>query len=259
MCNILLKGLEVIPMKTMRLDKILGNMGYGSRKDLKKIIRYGLVKIDGEVAMKSSMHVDPYKSTIEINGEKVEYREHIYIMMNKPCDVISATHDNKHQTVIDLLEDRYLPFNPFPMGRLDIDTEGLLIITNDGKLAHEILSPKKHIPKTYYAHINERVTEKDIEAFKNGVVLDDGYKTMPADLKIKESGDVTEVELIIYEGKFHQVKRMFEACNKKVIYLRRIAMGELKIDEELGLGEYRELTDDELDTLKSSISQDKCD
>lgn len=244
-------------MKKMRLDKILGNMGYGSRKDLKKIIKNGLVKVDGDVVVKGSIHVDPYENNIEINGNKVEYKEKIYIMMNKPGDVISATRDNKQETVIDLLEDGYLSFNPFPMGRLDIDTEGLLIITNDGKLAHDILSPKKHIPKTYYAHIRGRVTEDDIEAFKDGIVLDDGYKTLPSDLEIKESGDVTKIELTIYEGKFHQVKRMFEACNKKVIYLRRIAMGELKIDEELRLGEYRELKDEEIDILKNSILKNR--
>lgn len=237
-------------MKKMRLDRVLGNMGYGSRKDLKKLIKYGAVKIDGEIVKKSSINIDPYNNLIEINGEKVKYREYIYIMMNKPQDVISATFDNKHKTVIDLLDDRYLHFEPFPMGRLDIDTEGLLIITNDGKLSHEILSPKKHIPKTYYAHVRGNVNEKDQEAFKKGVTLDDDYTTLPAQLNIIESGEVSKVELTIYEGKFHQVKRMFMARNKEVIYLKRMAMGELKLDDSLELGEYRELTDEELDILR---------
>lgn len=244
-------------MKKMRLDRILGNMGYGSRKDLKKLIKYGAVKVDGEVVKKSSININPYDSIIEIYGERVEYREYIYIMMNKPQDVISATYDNKHKTIIDLLDEKYLPFDPFPMGRLDIDTEGMLIITNDGKLSHEILSPKKHIPKTYYAHVKGKVSEEDIEAFKKGVTLDDGYNTLPAQLTILESGEVSKIELIIYEGKFHQVKRMFKARNKEVIYLKRIAMGKLKLDEKLELGEYRELTNEELETLKSSMVENR--
>ncbi len=240
-------------MKKIRLDKILGNMGYGSRKELKKIIKYGYVKVDGKIVSKSSIQVNPHESIIEINGERVEYKEYIYIMMNKPQDVISATYDNRHETVIDLLEEKYLVFEPFPMGRLDIDTEGMLIITNDGKLSHEILSPKKHIPKTYYAHVDGRIDEKDIKAFKEGITLDDGYKAKPAQLIIKERGEVSKAELTIYEGKFHQVKRMFEARNKKVTYLKRIAMGNLKLDEGLKLGEYRELTDEELDILRQSM------
>lgn len=237
-------------MKKMRLDKVLGNMGYGSRKDLKRIIKHGVVKVDGKIIKKSSTQVNPYGSVIEINGEKVEYREYVYIMMNKPQDVISATYDNNHKTVIDLLDEKYLPFDLFPMGRLDIDTEGLLILTNDGKLAHEILSPKKHISKTYYANIKGNVNYEDIEAFKKGIVLEDGYKTLPAKLNILESGEKSSIELTIYEGKYHQVKRMFEARNKKVTYLKRIAMGKLKLDKKLDLGEYRELADKELDMLK---------
>lgn len=235
---------------TQRLDKILGNMGYGTRKELKKLIKYGLVKVDGEVVTKSSTHVNPYKSVIEINGERVEYKKYIYIMMNKPQGVISATYDSMHKTVLDLIDEEYLIFNPFPMGRLDIDTEGLLIITNDGKLSHQILSPKNHIPKIYYAHIDGRVTEEDIEDFKKGITLDDGYKTLPSELVIKKCGDVSKIELTIYEGKFHQVKRMFESVGKKVIYLKRIAMGDLKLDESLGLGEYRELNEEEVEILK---------
>ncbi len=246
-------------MQKMRLDRILGNMGYGSRKDLKKYVKYGLVKVNDEVVKKSSIHVDPYESIIEVNGERVEYKENVYIMMNKPVDVISATYDRNHSTVIDLLEEKYLPFEPFPMGRLDIDTEGLLILTNDGKLSHEILSPKKHIPKTYYAHIEAEVNDADIEAFKKGIVLDDGYKTLASDLVIIESGDVSEIQLTIYEGKFHQVKRMFQSRDKKVIYLKRMSMGDLKLDEKLELGEYRELTDEELDILKGSKSNHKND
>lgn len=236
--------------KSLRLDRILSNMGYGTRKEVKKYVRSGLVKIDGEIVKKSSSHVNPYESTIEINGEILEYRDNIYIMMNKPPGVISATYDDRQETVIDILDEGYRIFDIFPMGRLDIDTEGLLIITNDGKLAHEVLSPKKHIPKTYYAHINGNVSESDVSEFHKGIVLEDGYQTLPADLKIIKSGQVSEIELTIYEGKFHQVKRMFTALNKEVIYLKRISMGELKLDDSLKLGEYRELSEDELEILR---------
>lgn len=176
-------------------------------------------------------------------------------MMNKPPGVVSATEDHQDETVIDLLEIEDLVFDPFPVGRLDKDTEGLLLITNDGQLAHRLLSPKKHVPKTYFAVIDGEVTERDIEAFKNGVTLDDGYKTKPGELKILKSGLTSDIELTITEGKFHQVKRMFQAVGKRVIYLKRISMGPLKLDETLELGEYRELTDEELQKLKEYQSQ----
>ena len=142
-------------------------------------------------------------------------------------------------------------YSPFPVGRLDKDTEGLLLITNDGQLAHQLLSPKKHVPKTYFAVIDREVTEEDIQAFKQGVTLDDGYLTKPGELKIINSGENSEIELTITEGKFHQVKRMFEAVGKRVVYLKRISMGPLELDESLKLGEYRELTEEELIQLKN--------
>ncbi|QEK11756.1 rRNA pseudouridine synthase [Crassaminicella thermophila] len=236
--------------KTQRLDKILSNMGYGTRKEIKSIIKKGLVRVDGNVIKDSSMHIDPCESQIEIDGEKLVYKEFIYIMMNKPQGVISASFDPRVETVVDLLDKKYQIFNPFPVGRLDKDTEGLLILTNDGKLAHELLSPKKHVPKTYFAYVEGKVSEKDIISFKEGVVLDDEYMTLPAKLRILKSDFISEIVLTIYEGKFHQVKRMFEAVGKKVVYLKRIAMGDLKLDETLDLGEYRELTEEELNTLK---------
>lgn len=238
--------------KKLRLDKILGNMGYGTRKEVKRYIRDGQVKIDGKVIKKSSIQVDPYESHIEINGEEVMFREYIYIMLNKPKGVISATYDPSHKTVIDLIDEYYSSFDLFPMGRLDIDTEGLLILTNDGKLSHEILSPKNHIPKTYYAHIEGRVTEEDAVRLARGVTLEDGYKALPGELKIIESDNISKIELTIYEGKFHQVKRMFKALNKEVVYLKRISMGALFLDESLETGSYRELDEDELKLLKDS-------
>ncbi|WCN37118.1 pseudouridine synthase [Aneurinibacillus uraniidurans] len=238
----------------MRLDKLLANMGYGSRKEIKKICRTGMVTVDGKPVKDSSMHVDPEVQVVEIEGERVIYREFVYLMMNKPDGVISATEDMLEETVVDLLDEYYYNFEVFPVGRLDKDTEGLLVLTNDGKLAHELLSPKKHVPKRYYAQVRGVVTEKDGEAFKRGVVLDDGYHTMPAQLTILESGDVSEIELVIYEGKYHQVKRMFEAVGKKVVYLKRLAMGELELDPELEPGEYRELTEEELLLLRPSAA-----
>ena len=233
----------------MRLDKLLANMGYGSRKEVKKLLKDKSVRVDGEVVKDASMKVDPDAQEVTVFGERVFYTEFIYLMMHKPPGVISATEDTRDQTVIDLLDPSAQHFQPFPVGRLDKDTEGLLLITNDGNLAHNLLSPKKHVPKTYYATIDGVVTEADIEAFRKGVELDDGYVTKPGELVILKSDDVSEIELTIQEGKFHQVKRMFEAVDKKVTYLKRLSMGPLVLDEELELGDYRELTQEELDSL----------
>lgn len=235
----------------MRIDKVLSNLGYGSRKDVKKLLKDGAVKVNNEIVKDAKHHVDPEKDSITLNGEEIHYREFIYLMMNKPPGVISATEDNRDETVIDLLEIEDQVFEPFPVGRLDKDTEGLLLITNDGQLSHKLLSPKKHVPKTYFAVIEGEVTEEDIEAFKEGVTLDDGYETKPGDLVILKSGFTSDIELTITEGKFHQVKRMFEAVGKRVIYLKRLSMGPLKLDETLELGEYRELTDEEVEMLQT--------
>lgn len=234
----------------MRLDKLLANMGYGSRKEVKQLLKQKAVTVDGEVVKDSSIHVDPEKQNVSVFDERVQYTEYIYLMMNKPPGVISATEDLYDETVIDLLDTMSQHFKPFPVGRLDKDTEGLLLITNDGVLAHNLLSPKKHVPKTYYAKISGIVTDEDIIAFKQGVELDDGYMTKPGELKILQSGPESEIELTIQEGKFHQVKRMFEAREKKVTYLKRLTMGSLHLDEKLELGEYRPLTNDELSALK---------
>ncbi len=235
-----------------RLDKIISNFGFGTRKEVKELVRKGRVKVDGTVAKDSGMHVDPETSTVEIDGKLLNYRKFIYIMLNKPAGVISATWDAKHKTVVDLMHEEYKCFDLFPVGRLDIDTEGLVVMTNDGQLAHEVLSPNRHVWKTYYALIEGNVSEEDINAFNQGVILDDDYKTLPAKLEILKSGDRSEIEITICEGKFHQVKRMFEAQGKKVIYLRRIKMGNLDLDESLKEGESRELSETEVDQLKKS-------
>ena len=236
--------------KKLRIDKILSNLGYGSRAELKVYCKKGLVKINDKVISNPGTQVDTDVDKIEFNNEVVKYREFVYIMMNKPDGYLSATFDKRDPIVLDLIDPSYLTFEPFPVGRLDKDTEGLLVLTNDGQLAHRVLSPKKHVPKTYYAKIEGVVTDEDIKAFEKGVTLDDGYETMPSQLKILESGEMSEIELTIHEGKFHQVKRMFESVGKKVVYLKRLSMGKLILDETLGLGEYRELTDEEVKLIE---------
>ena len=204
--------------KKQRIDKILSNLGYGSRSELKKFCKNGLVKVNGKVINNPGVQVDVENDEIIFDGEKVTYKEFIYLMLNKPDGYISATFDKRDPIVLDLIDKEDLVFEPFPVGRLDKDTEGLLVLTNDGQLAHRVLSPKKHVPKTYYAKIEGIVTEEDIKAFAKGVTLDDGYETMPAELIILKSDEISEIELTIHEGKFHQVKRMFESVDKKVIY-----------------------------------------
>jgi len=235
----------------MRLDKLLSNMGYGSRKEVKQLLKQKAVTVDGAYVKDAALHVDPEKQDVSVFGERVVYTEFVYFMMNKPPGVISATEDVQDDTVIDLLEPLHQHFKPFPVGRLDKDTEGLLLLTNDGQLAHNLLSPKKHVPKVYYAQIEGLVTEEDCKKFAQGVELDDGYVTKPGELNILKSDLQSEIELTIQEGKFHQVKRMFESVGKRVTYLKRLSMGSLKLDDNLALGEYRELTTKELADLQN--------
>lgn len=235
----------------MRLDKLLANMGYGSRKEVKQLLKQKAVTVDGAYVKDAALHVDPEKQDVSVFGERVVYTEFVYFMMNKPPGVISATEDVRDETVIDLLEPLHQHFQPFPVGRLDKDTEGLLLLTNDGQLAHNLLSPKKHVPKVYYAQIDGLVTEEDCKKFAQGVELDDGYVTKPGELIILKSDLQSEIELTIQEGKFHQVKRMFESVGKRVTYLKRLSMGSLKLDDNLALGEYRELTTKELTALQN--------
>ena len=236
--------------KKMRVDKLLSNVGVASRAELKKYCKQGLISVNGKVINNPGVQVDSENDDVRFNGEKIVYREFVYIMLNKPDGYISATFDKYDPIVLDLIDQSYLVFEPFPVGRLDKDTEGLLVLTNDGQLAHRVLSPKKHVPKTYYAKIQGKVTEEDILAFEKGVILDDEYETMPSQLKILKSDDMSEIELTIHEGKFHQVKRMFESVGKKVVYLKRLSMGKLKLDESLKLGEYRELTEEEVKLIE---------
>lgn len=232
-----------------RLDKVLSNLGIGSRKEVKAVIKKGLVRIDNEIIKDSNKQIDPKSCRIFVNNEEIKYRKYIYLMMNKPDSVISATFDERDSTVIDLLEDKDMVFDPFPVGRLDKDTVGLLLITNDGELNHRLISPKHHVPKVYYAEVNMPLSKKDMDAFKEGIVLDDGYKSLPGELEILESGNESSCRVTIYEGKYHQVKRMFNSLGGEVTYLKRLSFGSLKLDEKLDEGEYRELTAEELKTL----------
>ena len=224
-------------MEKVRLDKILSKSGLGSRNDVKKLIKQGRVTAGGKPVKSASDKYDP--AVVEFDGQAVNYREFVYIIMNKPAGVISATEDNLHTTVIDLLGEEYASFDMFPVGRLDIDTEGLLLITNDGKLAHELLSPAKHIPKTYYARLDKKLSEENIKALESGVDIG-GYITKPAEVEICTDGAF----ITIYEGKFHQVKKMFSAVGATVLYLKRISMGTLTIPEGMEIGQYAEVSRD---------------
>lgn len=233
----------------LRLDKFLADMGIGKRSELKKAIKSGIVKVDGKPVKDPGTIVTP-DNEIMYGGRVIVYEQYVYYMMNKPAGVISATEDPRQETVLDLLGPEQRK-GIFPCGRLDKDTEGLLLLTNDGDLAHRLLSPKHHVDKVYYAEIDGEVTEDDIELFKNGLVVDDELTAMPAELVILESGKTSKIELTIREGKFHQVKRMFQAVGKEVTYLKRLSMGPLVLDEDLEPGEYRVLTEDELEALMS--------
>ncbi|GAB2318876.1 pseudouridine synthase [Alkalibacterium sp. s-m-22] len=239
----------------MRLDKLLAHSGLGTRKEVKKLLKTKIVEVNEKTVTDPKTHVDPDTDKVTVGGEKLDYQEFVYFMMNKPQGVISATEDLMHETVLDLLEMQDSLQEPHPVGRLDIDTEGLLILTNDGKLTHRLLSPKHHVDKRYYAEIDGIVTEEDIVQFKEGVTLDDDYETLPADLEIlstDEEAGTSVIELVIREGKFHQVKRMIQAVGKEVTYLKRLEMGPIKLDDTLELGAYRELTSEEVELLKKA-------
>ena len=235
----------------IRLDKFLSEMGVGTRQEVKQYIRKGKVEVDGEIAKRPELKVDETKANVTLDGERIGYASYVYYMLNKPSGVVSATEDKREKTVIDLIKGQKRK-DLFPVGRLDKDTEGLLLITNDGDLAHQLLSPKKHVDKVYRARIEGQVTAEDAALFAKGLEIDDedgAWRAMPAKLNILSSGPESEVEITIREGKFHQIKRMFEAVDKKVVYLKRLSMGSLKLDPKLRPGEYRMLTQEELDLL----------
>lgn len=232
----------------LRLDKFLADMNTGTRSELKKAIRAGRVKVNDLVVKKPEEKVDPEKDTVTYDGQVVRYSEYEYWMLHKPAGVVSATQDKKQSTVLDLLPEGARK-DLFPVGRLDKDTEGLLLITNDGDLTHRLLAPGKHVDKCYYAKIDGRVTEEDVQKFAEGMDIGDEKLTMPSRLKILRSDMISEIQITIQEGRFHQIKRMFEAVDKEVVYLKRLSMGSLVLDESLPIGEARKLTDKELEEL----------
>lgn len=239
----------------MRLDKFLANAGIGSRKEVKGYIKKGLVAVNGNVVKSDKEQVSENSDVITFMEEVITYQEFYYYMLHKPAGVISATQDNYEETVLDLFQDQDYRSDLFPVGRLDKDTEGLLVITNDGRLAHNLLSPKKHVEKEYYAEIDGIMTEKDVETFAKGVVLDGDEQALPASLTItavNQQANNSTIQLVIEEGKFHQVKRMVASVGKKVSYLKRLRMGNLWLDDSLDLGAYRELSLEELELLKEA-------
>lgn len=243
-------ALAVIRSRTMklRLDKYLAEMNLGTRSEVKKLITKGQIQVNEAIVKKPELKLDPTSDRVQYQGREITYVIYEYYMLNKPSGVISATEDKRDTTVIDLIESRQRK-DLFPVGRLDKDTEGLLLITNDGALAHRLLSPKKHVDKTYYAKISGEVTKEDIETFEKGVCIGEEKLTLPAKLVILKSGAESEIELTIQEGRFHQVKRMFQAVGKEVVYLKRLSMGSLSLDPSLKPGEYRKLTKEEMEQL----------
>lgn len=232
----------------IRLDKYLADMGCGTRSQVKREIAGGSVMVNGVPARRPEDKIDTEKDSVVFRGSPVGYVEYEYFMLNKPAGVVSATEDRKERTVLDLIDARQRK-DLFPVGRLDKDTEGLLLITNDGEMAHRLLSPKKHVDKVYYAKVAGRITEEHVRLFAEGVDIGDEKPALPAELTVLSSGEISEIELVIREGRFHQVKRMFQAAGGEVIYLKRLRMGSLVLDGGLEPGEYRKLTEEEVRAL----------
>ena len=241
----------------MRLDKYLCETGFGTRSQVKDLLKKGQVMVNGEVVKKPELKINETTDQILCQGKKASYQKNIYLMLHKPAGVVSATEDNREKTVLDLVSPEDRKNGLFPVGRLDKDTEGLLLLTDDGELAHRLLSPKKHVDKTYYAKIDGQVTEEHVKQFREGLDIGDEKNTLPAVLTILLSGPVSEIEVTIHEGRFHQIKRMFEAVGCKVTYLKRLSMGSLVLDETLPPEEYRPLTEAELEGLTKQRGTDK--
>lgn len=238
-------------MSQMRLDKFLAQNGFGTRSEVKKLFKAGQVLVNGVPEKKSERKIDPDADMIVCCGKTIQWKQFVCLMFHKPAGCITATEDKNQKTVMDYIShDRKAEL--FPVGRLDIDTEGLLFMMNDGDLAHRMLSPRHHVEKTYFVRTDGEVTMEDAEAFEKGVDIGEKNVTMPAKLKILQSGPISESELTICEGKFHQVKRMFSVRGKEVVYLKRISMAGLDLDPSLAPGEWRELNAEETERLLSS-------
>ena len=242
-------------MEKQRLDKIIASTGRWSRREVKDLIRHRLVLVDGIPAQSPEEKADPETAEITVKGECITYRRHTWIMLNKPAGYLSATEDGKGLTVLDLLPQELRRQELFPVGRLDKDTEGLLFLTNEGGLAHDLLSPKRHVDKVYYARVEGCLTEADCTAFAEGITLPDGLQCQKAKLEILSAGEVSEAHVTLREGKFHQVKRMLAFLGKPVTYLERVEMGGLPLDLSLSRGEYRFLTPDEVEHLRRQADE----
>ncbi|WP_061583276.1 pseudouridine synthase [Streptococcus gordonii] len=236
----------------MRLDKFLVENGLGSRSQVKHVLKKGLVLVNGRAEKSPKTQINETADEVVVSGQKLTYEKFVYYLLNKPKGYISATEDERHKTVLDLLDETARQKEVFPVGRLDIDTHGLLLLTNNGKLAHAMLSPKKHVEKIYRAKVAGLMNQSDVERFARGIELKD-FTCHPAQLKIvelDEEKEISLVEITLAEGKFHQVKRMVAACGKEVTDLQRLSMGPLQLDPELALGEWRRLTEEEMKSLE---------
>lgn len=240
-------------MKEMRIDKFLSQMQIATRTESKKLIKAGRVRLDACPVTDAAMKIDPNVQRVYVDGKLILYREYEYLMLYKPAGCITATEDGRQKTVMDYLP-KERPGNLSPVGRLDKDTEGLLLLTNDGELNHNLLSPAKHVKKTYFARIRGRVTEKEVKAFQEGIDIGEKRLTAPAELSVLHSDETSDIEVTVTEGKFHQIKRMFQAVGMEVLYLKRIRMGPLRLDEALKPGQWRELTAEEIKELKGSTN-----
>lgn len=229
-----------------RLDKIIASQGRFSRSEVKKLIKQGRLTLNGSVPKNGDIKIDPSAADIRIDGESFSYKKHVYIMLNKPEGIISASNDKDRETVVDLVPPELYRDGLFPAGRLDGDTTGFVLITDDGDFAHRILSPKNHIMKTYHATLTDVLTDEDIVRFKEGLTLADGTQCLEAHVRVLTCGERNVAEIKICEGKYHQVKRMFAAIGNKVVALRRVKMGGLELDSTLAEGECREITPEEL-------------
>ncbi len=237
-------------MGKMRLDKYLADMGQGTRTEVKKAIKKGKILVNQEIIKSPEYKIDVQADIVLIEGKRIVYEDMVYYMLNKPQGVISATEDRRAKTVLDLIEDKKRK-DLFPVGRLDKDTEGLLLITNDGELAHQLLTPKKHVDKKYFVRLKTPLSEESRNHLEEGVDIGEDKLTMPSQVFFLNE-EKNEVEIIICEGKFHQVKRMFQAVGNEVIFLKRLSMGSLVLDKTLQPGEYRLLTSEEIERLKKN-------
>jgi len=238
-------------MALQRLDKVIASTGKWSRREVKNLVRQGRVLVNGMPARSSEDKVEPEEAEIIVNGEQLTYREYTWVMLNKPAGYLSATEDGRGETVLDLLPQELQKQGLFPVGRLDKDTEGLLLLTNEGGLAHDLLSPRHHVDKVYYARVAGELTENDCKMFESGMTLGDGLVCQPAELKILKVAEESEAHVTLREGKFHQVKRMLAYLGKPVLYLERVRMGPLELDLSLSRGEYRFLTEKEVEQLRA--------